>query len=650
MKRIKYILIFTVACALSACTNSSFLSDSPEIVSTITKTDNLETVEVALETAGTLAEKLGDKIGTTQKLIVSGPVDASDVNTFRNNMPNLVSLDIKGVEFVESDKTYDTPWGGRKVAKNKIGEYMLCRTNLAQVVIPENITVIRRAAFGESPLESIDLPQSITKIESNAFGNTKLSGITIPQNVTSIASESFAICGLLESVSLPEGLTSIGDGAFSRCTSLRHIDIPKTVNKIGNGAFANSALQSATIPEGVTTIDCFDGCGSLKEVHLPSSLKEITGACFRKCTSLQSIEIPETVTNIGQAFEDCTSLQSITLPDNIKELGNYVFARCTALKSIKLPAKLETIAGEAFTRCSSLQYVDIPASVQIIGRGAFDGNTSLYAMFLRGKTTLAETFTGPVNTLIYLSDADANISTSIKNLIIDGVASSLTLTDKMTFFCPQEFKAQKITYTKSFNNSRAEYPIPGQSAGWVGLSLPFDVTHIVHKDGRVLAPFNANETNAKPFWLRKLTANGFENVTAIEAGVPYIIAMPHNEKYAAEYNIEGDVTFSAQDVTNGITIPVTTYNKAEGPLFDFNPSYGALPKGPSIYVLNTYDYVADRNYGSVFVRSLRNSNPFEAYVTDKAISSQTPGMYSINGNSQTRSVHVIGNVPSIDDM
>lgn len=330
MKRVKYIVAFAVILILAACTNSTFISDAVEIAETsaTSKAEQLETIEITLEKAGTLTEVLGDKIKTIQKLILSGPVDASDVNTFRNNMPKLTSLDIKNVEFVESEKTYTTPWGGRKVAKNEISEYMLCRTNLTQIVIPENIKVIRAAAFGDSPLESFDLPQGITTIEHNAFGNTKLTSIIIPQNVTSIAKETFGNCDLLESVSLPEGITSIGDGAFGRCKSLRQIDIPETVTEIGNGAFGSSALQSVSLPEGVTAIDCFDGCESLEEVRLPSGLKNIFGACFRSCTSLRSIEIPETVTSIGQAFSYCTSLQSITLPDQIKNLESYVFAGC----------------------------------------------------------------------------------------------------------------------------------------------------------------------------------------------------------------------------------------------------------------------------------------------------------------------------------
>ena len=51
----------------------------------------------------------------------------------------------------------------------------------------------------------------------------------------------------------------------------------------------------------------FNTCSSLKNVNIPSGVKEIGGNAFYKCTSLTSISIPETVTNIGvRAFEGCS--------------------------------------------------------------------------------------------------------------------------------------------------------------------------------------------------------------------------------------------------------------------------------------------------------------------------------------------------------
>ena len=69
----------------------------------------------------------------------------------------------------------------------------------------------------------------------------------------------------------------------------------------------------------------------------------------------------------------------------------------------------------------------------------------------------------------------------------------------------------------------------------------------------MIAPFNNSASN-KHFWLRRLTDNGLQAATNIEANTPYIISMPNSEEYTSDYNLNGRVTFSAQN----IDVPATT--------------------------------------------------------------------------------------------
>ena len=56
---------------------------------------------------------------------------------------------------------------------------------------------------------------------------------------------------------------------------------------------------------------------------------------FKDCTSLESIDIPNSVTEIdGYAFGGCTSLESIDIPNSVTEIGEVAFEGCTSLKSI----------------------------------------------------------------------------------------------------------------------------------------------------------------------------------------------------------------------------------------------------------------------------------------------------------------------------
>lgn len=54
------------------------------------------------------------------------------------------------------------------------------------------------------------------------------------------------------------------------------------------------------------------------------------------------------------AFDDCTSLTSIEIPNSVTSIGNYVFSGCTALTSIVIPYSVTSIGYQAFYVCSSL--------------------------------------------------------------------------------------------------------------------------------------------------------------------------------------------------------------------------------------------------------------------------------------------------------
>ena len=79
---------------------------------------------------------------------------------------------------------------------------------------------------------------------------------------------------------------------------------------------------------------------------------------FHKCISLESITIPDSVTEISEnAFYGCTSLRSITIPDSVTEISSETFEGCTALTSIAIPDSVTHIGEDAFSECSSLTQV-----------------------------------------------------------------------------------------------------------------------------------------------------------------------------------------------------------------------------------------------------------------------------------------------------
>ena len=161
------------------------------------------------------------------------------------------------------------------------------------------------------------------------------------------------------------------------------------VTSIGNGAFQScSSLTSVNIPNSVTSIAdfAFYNCSSLTSVTIPDSVTSIGDYAFRSCTGLTSITIPDSVSSIeAGAFESCTSLTSVVIPDSVSSiggLGGRVFYNCSSLTSVTIPNGVSIIWQDTFRSCSSLTSVVIPDSVSIILDGAFYGCTNLASIGL----------------------------------------------------------------------------------------------------------------------------------------------------------------------------------------------------------------------------------------------------------------------------
>jgi len=141
-----------------------------------------------------------------------------------------------------------------------------------------------------------------------------------------------------------------------------------------------TSLESINVPNSVTKIyeECFYGCKNLSTIKLSSNISSIEKSTFRNCASLKTITIPEGVTSIGDyAFYGCTSLEYITLPSTLKSIGANAFYGCTSLGGINLPAGLENIGNNAFENCTSLTGIRLPANLNSLGSSAFRGCTAL---------------------------------------------------------------------------------------------------------------------------------------------------------------------------------------------------------------------------------------------------------------------------------
>ena len=147
------------------------------------------------------------------------------------------------------------------------------------------------------------------------------------------------------------------------------------LTSISNYAFSNcSSLTSIEIPNSVTSIGhhAFSGCTGLTSIEIPNSVTSLNGSAFSYCTGLTSIDIPNSVTSIGNnVFEYCSGLTSIEIPNSLTSIGSNVFSYCTGLTSIEIPNSVTSIGNYAFSGCTGLTSIEIPNSVTSISSTVF---------------------------------------------------------------------------------------------------------------------------------------------------------------------------------------------------------------------------------------------------------------------------------------
>ena len=87
----------------------------------------------------------------------------------------------------------------------------------------------------------------------------------------------------------------------------------------------------------------------------------IADRVFESCTSLKTIEIPNTITRIGfMSFFSCAALEELVIPGSVKEIDNYAFSGCSALKNLTFLDGAGGIAYDAFEYCYNIENIDLP--------------------------------------------------------------------------------------------------------------------------------------------------------------------------------------------------------------------------------------------------------------------------------------------------
>ena len=267
------------------------------------------------------------------------------------------------------------------------------------------------------------------------------------------------------------------------------------------------------------------------------------------------------------------------------------------------------------------------AAAQTIAAIVWENSYPLTADMLQGISN--------PNLLVYVTDASL-APEGVQNVVVNGQAQEIILTDATTgnnnFYCPEPFRAQRISYTRNFQ----QHTVIGTSRGWEGLTLPFPVQTITHATQGQITPFR-NDGSNKHFWLRQMRDNGLTYAQTIEPNVPYLIAMPNSTEYYDEFNLSGRVTFSAEN-----TEVYSSENKQQVGTNEIIliPTFTRVAASDDVYALNVGNARDGYAEGSVFIRNSREVRPFEVYTNHMRVGGARPRFIPVNATTNNETVGI----------
>ena len=149
----------------------------------------------------------------------------------------------------------------------------------------------------------------------------------------------------------------------------------------------------------------FYNCNCLTSVEIPNSVTSIGEKAFYGCTKLTNVHISDLAAwrNIDFAdkyanpmyfarnlYLNAKLVTELVIPEGVTNIKDYVFYNCNCLTSVAIPNSVTNIGAYAFYGCTGITSVTIPNSVKSIGSGAFAGCNSLTDLHIEdGGTELS---------------------------------------------------------------------------------------------------------------------------------------------------------------------------------------------------------------------------------------------------------------------
>lgn len=303
--------------------------DVGEAVSFVTTSTSI------INVAGQLTELVGDDKYSFTTLSIAGFLNGDDLRTLRDmagcdnegkaTAGQLSDIDLSGAQIAEGGKAYAE---GHFTQTNIVGKAMLASCEkLKRIVLPLQTTKIEADAFRNcSSLRTIEVPTLVESIETSA-GCTALAEINVQAGNSHYSSK--------------DGVLLSGDGKSILWFPMGkegEYTLPSTVTTVGDYAFRNCRIETFHFADGLTSIGKYAFYNSsVKEVSLPSTVKQIPTGLFQKCANLTTVHLGKNTEMLGDyVFDDCPItdlyISAPTPPycsnSTFASSGNNIFSTC----------------------------------------------------------------------------------------------------------------------------------------------------------------------------------------------------------------------------------------------------------------------------------------------------------------------------------